>query len=128
VPEFWSNLGSTIWYAILIVVFVTYIMALFAIISDLFRDHKLSGVARAVWIIFLIVFPLVTALVYLIARGPGMSERAQQQAEAQKKATDAYIRDVAGGATGEIAHAKKLLDEGTIDQQEFERLKAKALS
>ena len=79
--------------------------------------------------IFLIVFPWLTALVYLIARGQGMTERAREAAMAAKKDTDAYIREAAGRSPAqEIEHAKQLLDAGTISPQEFESLKAKALS
>jgi hypothetical protein len=82
-----------------------------------------------VWVVFLIVFPWLTALVYLIARGKGMSERAQAAALAAKQDTDAYIREAAGRSPAqEIADAKALLDSGTISQAEFDGLKAKALS
>lgn len=126
--SFWSTIWDTIWWFITIFVFVAYLMALFSIIADLFRDRKLGGVAKAVWFIFLIFLPFVTALVYLIARGRGMGERAAAQAQEAQAATDAYIRQVAGGASAEIAEAKKLLDSGAITQSEFEALKAKALA
>jgi ABC-type Fe3+ transport system permease subunit len=106
-------------------------MALFAIIGDLFRDHKLSGWWKAVWIIFLIFVPFLTALIYLIARGNGMAERSQKEAKQYQAATDAYIRQTAGSAASpsdEIAKAKALLDAGTISQAEYDQLKSKALS
>ncbi len=103
---------------------------LFQILTDLFwRDHKTSGFAKAIWVILLIVFPWLTALVYLIARGNGMAERAREAAAAAKKQTDDYIREAAGRSPAEeIAHAKELLDAGTISQSEFDALKTKALS
>ena len=103
---------------------------LFQILTDLFwRDHKTSGWIKAVWVIFLIVFPWITALIYLIARGQGMSQRAQAAVLEAKKETDDYIRQAAGRSPAEeIAHAKELLDAGTISQQDFDSLKAPAPS
>ncbi len=127
-PEFWSNLGSIIWYTLTIIIFISYLFAIFAIIGDLFRDHQLSGSWKALWIAGLIFLPFVTALIYLIARGGGMTERAQQQVKESKAATDEYIRSVAASPTDEINKAKALLDAGTITADEYEKLKAKALS
>ncbi len=127
-PEFWSTLGNTIWYALMIIVFISYLFALFAIVGDVFRDRELGGGWKAVWIFFLIFFPFITALIYLIARGNGMARRAEAQAKQSKDATDAYIRSVAGSPTEEIAQAKSLLDSGAITAEEFAALKAKALS
>jgi hypothetical protein len=124
--SFWDFL----WYTLLIFAFVAYLIILFQIIGDLFRDHKLSGLWKAVWIFFLIVFPYLTAFAYLIFRGRGMSERAfAAHAEAQK-AANAYIKQVAGTSSPaeSIASAKSLLDSGTITQDEFDQLKAKALA
>lgn len=127
-PEFWSNLGNVIWYTLTIIIFVSYLFALLTIFSDLFRDRQLSGGMKAVWVVFLIFFPLITALVYLIVRGGGMAGRAQAQAEKAKEATHDYIRSVAGSPADEIARAKSLLDAGTISADEYEQLKAKALA
>jgi hypothetical protein len=113
-------------------VFVAYLMVLFSIIGDIFRDHSLNGWLKALWIIFLIFVPFLTALVYLIARGNGMQQRSIAQATELRAQQDAYIRATAGtggaSATDEIAKAKALLDAGTISQAEFDSLKAKALS
>ena len=120
-----------IWWFLWAFVFIAYLMALFAIIGDLFRDQKLSGWWKAVWIIFLIFVPFITALIYLIARGNGMAERSQREAKQYQAATDAYIRQTAGSAASpsdEIAKAKALLDAGTISQQEYDQLKTKALA
>lgn len=126
--SFWSTIGDTIWWFLTIFVFFAYLMALFSIISDLFRDHKLNGWWKAVWLVFLIFVPFLTALVYLIARGRGMGERAQKQAQEVQDAQESYIRQVAGGPAAEIAEAKRLLDSGAISQAEFESLKSKALA
>lgn len=124
----WDSFWDFIWYTVVIFVFVAYLMMLFWIISDLFRDRALSGWWKAVWMVFLIFIPWLTALVYLIARGPGMSRRAAAAQSQMQQQSDAYIRSAAGKSSADqIADAKALLDAGTIDQQEFETLKAKAL-
>ena len=126
--DFWNNFWNIIWLFFWSFAFIAYLFALFAIISDLFRDHKLNGWWKAVWIIFLIFVPFLTALVYLIARGPGMAERSQKEARQVQQSTDAYIRQVAASSPAdEIAKAKALLDAGTITPEEFAHLKSVAL-
>ncbi|MHA3684040.1 SHOCT domain-containing protein [Leucobacter sp. HY1910] len=126
---FLANIWDFLWFAVTIFVFIAYLMALFSIISDLFRDKKLPGVAKAIWLIFLVFLPFLTAIVYLIARGRGMGERAAAQAQATQNAADDYIRSVAvhPHPAEQIAQAKKLLDEQTITQEEFDTLKRAAL-
>jgi hypothetical protein len=116
------------WIAFLTFAFVAYLFAMFTIIVDLFRDKTVSGGMKAVWFIFLILFPVITALVYLIARGGGMAERQMADAQAVKEAQDSYIRDVAGSSPADqIAKAKELHNSGAITDEEYEALKAKAL-
>ncbi|MGV0809535.1 SHOCT domain-containing protein [Mycolicibacterium setense] len=126
----WGSTWDFLWHFLIIFAWIAYLLVLFQILTDLFwRDHKTSGWVKAVWVVFLIVLPWLTALVYLIARGQGMSERAQAAALAAKKETDDYIKQAAGRSPAqEIADAKALLDAGTISQTEFDALKAKALS
>lgn len=125
---FWGSFWDLIWWFLWAFIFVSYLFALFAIIGDLFRDRKLGGGWKAVWIFFLIFFPIITALVYLIARGKGMGERQVAAAQQYKEAQDDYIKSVAGTSPADqIAQAKSLLDAGAISQAEFETLKAKAL-
>ncbi len=109
---------------------VCYLMVLFQIIGDLFRDKDLSGWWKALWIIFLIIFPFLAALIYLIARGRGMAERQAGAVQSAQAATDQYIQSVAsqGNPAEQIASAKTLLDNGTISQDEFDKLKQKALA
>ncbi|MFE6254172.1 SHOCT domain-containing protein [Agromyces sp. NPDC057865] len=128
--SFWNSLGDILWWTLWFFAFFAYLWAVIAIITDLFRDHKLNGWWKAVWIIFLIFVPFLTALVYLIARGSGMAERAQKEARQVQAATDDYIRATAGAASpsDEIAKAKALLDAGTISPAEYDQLKARALS
>lgn len=126
---FWGSFWDIIWWFLAVFIFIAYLFALFAIILDIFRDPKLSGWAKAIWLIFLIFFPLITALVYLIARGRGMGDRQAAQAIAYKNAQDDYIRSVAGSSPADqIAQAKALLDAGAISPAEYEHLKAKALA
>ena len=123
--QFWS----VIWLFFWAFAFVAYLFALFAAITDIFRDHELSGWLKAVWIVFLVVVPFLTVLVYLIARGRSMTERQAKSAQRAEAATTEYIRSVAAASpTREIAQAKELLDAGTLTQNEFEAVKAKALS
>jgi hypothetical protein len=121
---------SFFWLLVWSFFFVMYLMILFHIIGDLFRDRELSGWWKALWLIALIIFPFLTALIYLIARGRGMAERQAGEMQRAQEATDSYIQQVAGRSnpTDQIATAKNLLDQGTITQTEFDRLKASALA
>jgi hypothetical protein len=123
--SFWD----IVWFIFITYAFVAYLMALFSIIGDLFRDRELSGFAKAAWVIALCLLPLITAIFYLIVRGSGMAERSAQRAAAQQTAQDAYIRQVAGHTTpsDEIAQARALFDAGAISQSEYDALKTKAL-
>jgi hypothetical protein len=108
--------------------FIAFLYALFVIIGDIFRDHELNGWLKAIWIVFLAFVPFLSVLVYLIARGKGMVERAGERARKDQEASDAYIRQVATTSpTEEIAKAKALLDSGTISRDEFEKIKSSAL-
>ncbi|CAN5463655.1 SHOCT domain-containing protein [soil metagenome] len=126
----WDTFWHFLWSTIVIFAFIAYLMILFNILTDLFwRDHKTSGFVKAIWVIFLILLPYLTALVYLIIRGNGMAARARDAALSAKKQTDDYIKQAAGRSPAEeIAHAKQLLDAGTITQAEFDSLKTKALA
>ncbi len=123
--NFWDSLWLLIWTFF----FISYLFVLFNIIGDLLRDSETSGIKKAIWVVFLLALPALTALTYLIVRGKGMSERAVAQVQRNQDATRAYIRDAAGARTPaeEIATAKELLDAGTIKQDEFDMLKARAL-
>jgi hypothetical protein len=126
--SFWGSFWDIIWWFLLAFVFISYLFALFAIVADLFRDRKLNGWWKAVWIIFLIFVPFLTVLVYLIARGSGMAERSNAEAVNARSAADAYIQQVAGTSPSEeIAKAKALLDSGTITAEEYNTIKAKVL-
>jgi Phospholipase_D-nuclease N-terminal len=131
--SFWD----IVWFIIISFAFVAYLMVLFSIIGDLFRDRETSGWVKALWIIALIVVPFLSAFIYIVARGNGMTERRMAELAVQRQQTDAYIREVAGSASAipaqstpadQIAQAQKMLDQGVISQPEYDRLKAKALA
>ena len=109
--------------------FIAYLIVLFQVIVDLFRDSEMGGGSKVLWILGLIFLPLLTALIYILARGSGMAARQRAAVSSAKSDTEAYIRQVAGKSPADqIADAKKLLDAGTISGDEFARLKAKALA
>jgi hypothetical protein len=126
--DFWSYFWLLVWWFF----FIAYLMVLFQIFGDLFRDHELGGFAKALWVLFLIFIPLVASLVYLIARGKGMSERTMKRTSEAMAAQDEYIRSVASptGASSveQLSQANALLDSGAITDEEFAKLKSQALA
>jgi hypothetical protein len=123
--SFWD----VVWFIFISFAFVAYLMVMFSIISDLFRDRDVSGVAKALWVVALIFVPFLSSLVYLITRGRGMAERGFRSAAEARQQQDAYIRQVAGqtSPTDQIAQARAMLDSGVISQSEYDALKTKAL-
>ena len=124
--SFWDIL----WFILISFAFVAYLMVMFTIITDLFRDPAASGIAKAAWFLALIVLPFLTSVVYLVTRGRDMGERQARGVEQLREQQDAYIKKVAGsaGPSGEIVQAKSMLDSGAITPAEFERIKEKALA
>ena len=123
--SFWD----IVWFIAISFLFFAWLMVLFSILSDLFRDKETSGFVKAVWVFALIFLPFLTALLYLIVRGHGMADRNVAAAQQMKQAQDAYIREAAGSSPADqIARAKELLDSSAISQAEFDSLKSKALS
>jgi ABC-type multidrug transport system fused ATPase/permease subunit len=122
--------GQALLTVLEIFIFAAWLMVLFTVISDLFRDHEMSGWGKALWIIFLIFLPFLGTLIYLIARGQGMRERAlAQQAEAQKQ-FDAYVKQAAegGSAADELEKLSKLHDAHKLSDEEFEKAKTKIVA
>jgi len=107
-----------------------WIMVLFQIFGDLFRDKSLSGAAKAIWVVFLLFLPFLAVFVYLVGRGGGMTERSIEAQRAMQAQFDSYAQSVSGSLnpTEQIAQAKQLLDSGAVNQAEYEQLKAKALA
>jgi len=122
--------GSVFLWMFEFFMFVIWFWLLLTIFSDLFRDHEMSGGMKAVWCIFVIILPFLGIFVYLIARGGGMAGHAAAAQKQMQSQMDDYVRQTAGtgSAADQIAKAKELLDAGTIDQAEFDSLKAKALA
>lgn len=127
--DFWDFF----WLMVYSFFFVAYLMVLFQVIADLIRDKELSGWWKALWMVFLIFVPVLTAFIYLVARGRGMARRQSEVVSQARSETESYIREVATSAptaspADQIASAKGLLDVGAITPTEFERLKTKALA
>jgi hypothetical protein len=122
--------GQALLTVLEVFLFAAWLMILFVIIGDLFRDHQLSGWGKAGWTIFLIFVPFLAALIYLIARGDGMRERALQQQEQAQKQLDTYVRQTAGGgsAADELTKLAKLHDDKKISDEEYEKAKAKIVA
>jgi hypothetical protein len=111
--------------------FFIWIWLLIVVFGDIFRSHDLGGLAKALWVIFVILVPYLGVFVYLIARGHKMSEHAMQAAQAQDAAQRAYIQNAAGAAPSTADELTRLADlkaEGVISDAEFEQAKAKAIA
>jgi hypothetical protein len=123
------SFGELLLIALEVFFFVIWIWILITILSDLFRDHELSGWAKAAWVLFLVVIPFLTALVYLIARGSGMRDRTiKAQAEA-KQHFDSYVQTQAhSGPADELHKLNELKEKGALSAEEFDRAKAKLLA
>jgi hypothetical protein len=123
-------LMDIIWTMFVFFAWVIWFWLLITVFSDLFRRHDISGWGKAAWSLFVIVLPYIGVFAYLISQGKEMAERRSAEMQASRASFDDYVRDVAanGGATGQIAKAKELLDSGAIDAAEFEQLKRTALA
>jgi Trk-type K+ transport system membrane component len=124
--SFWD----IIWFIFIAYVFFAYLMVLFSVIGDIFRNRATSGFTKALWVLLLIVLPFITLMVYLIAQGSGMADRSVRQSNAVQAQQEAYVKKLAGtnSPADQVTQAKTLLDSGAISQAEFESLKGTALS
>ena len=123
-----GNVWDVFWFYFWIFAYVAYLFVLVYIIIDVFRDHTLNGWLKAVWVLFLVFVPWITAIVYLIARGKGMAERSAGRRPDIVEYSDEEVRAVSfASPSDEIAKAQALRDQGVISDGEFEALKAKAL-
>ena len=121
--------GELLLVVVEIFLFVVWIWILFTIISDLFRDHEMSGWAKALWILFLVFIPFLTGLVYLIVRGSGMRDRAIKAQTDAKKHFDEYVREQAHASPADELHKlNDLREKGALSQEEFDQAKAKLLA
>jgi hypothetical protein len=116
-----------LWSMMLFFAWLAWIWIAITCFADIFRRHDIGGGHKALWVVFIILIPFLGVLVYLIAQHDGLRDRSIKQAQEQQAAFDSYVKEAAGGSAAEIAKAKELLDAGTIDQAEFDAIKAKAL-
>jgi ABC-type multidrug transport system fused ATPase/permease subunit len=118
---FWTMFEIFLW--------VIWIWLLIMVFIDIFRSHDLSGLAKALWVLFVVIIPFLGVLVYLIARGGNMHERAERQAAQQDEALRTYAQQSAGTSSADqLAKLADLRDRGVISAEEFEREKAKVLA
>ena len=123
------SFGELLLVVVEIFLFVIWIWILFTIITDLFRDHEMSGWAKAIWILFLVFIPFLTGLVYLIARGSGMRDRAIKAQTDAKKHFDEYVREQAHASPADELHKlNELREKGALSQEEFDQAKTKLLA
>jgi hypothetical protein len=110
--------------------FVAWIWLLISVYADVFRSDDLGGVAKAFWVLFVLLLPYLGVLIYLIARGGSMQERSAAQMQQAQQATESYIREVAGGnsTADELLKLGQLRDQGVLTTEEFEAQKAKVLA
>ncbi len=126
------GLAELFWTVLWLFFLFMFIWVFVALVSDIFRDHELSGWGKAAWIVLLIVLPLVGSLIYLIVRGKGMAERSaasEQQAQAQ---FDSYVRQAASSSgnsqVDDLARLAELRSNGHLSDEEYETMKARILS
>jgi hypothetical protein len=123
---------SLFWTMLEFFIFFLWIWLLIVIFSDIFRSHDIGGLAKALWVLFVIVLPYLGVLIYLIARGGSMHERAAAQIAQQQKAFDTYVKQAAGSSGGssvdELAKLAELKEKGVLTDEEFEAQKAKLLT
>jgi ABC-type multidrug transport system fused ATPase/permease subunit len=123
------SLGDALLTVLEIFLLFAWFWILITVIGDLFRDHQISGWGKAGWVLLLIVVPFLGTLIYLIARGEGMRERAVKEQADMKKHMDAYIRETAESSpVDELHKLSELKDKGAISDAEFDRAKAKLLA
>ena len=124
------QVGQFLWSLLWFTMFFIWIWLLIMVFADIFRSHDLGGFAKFLWVVFIIFFPYLGVLVYLIARGGKMHEHAVQQAQTSDAAARAYIQSAAGGssAADELSRLADLKAKGVISDAEFQQMKAKVVN
>ncbi len=122
------ELGDALLTTLAIFFFVIWIWIVITILMDIFRDHEMSGWAKALWVLFLIFIPFLTALVYLVVRGSGMRERAMKEQVETKNQFDQYVRETATASpVDELHKLDQLKQSGGLTEDEYQKMKAKIL-
>jgi hypothetical protein len=121
---------DVLWSMFIFFLFIAWIWVLVAVVADIFRSHDLSGWAKGLWVLFVIVVPWLGVLAYLIARGDSMTQRHVDDAYAMDQAQRAYIKDASGGTStaDELSKLAGLRDSGEISAEEYASLKAKVMA
>jgi hypothetical protein len=125
------NISGVVWTMLWFAIFFIWIWILISVFADIFRSHDMSGAAKALWIIFVVLLPYLGVFIYLVARGGGMAQRNMEAAQQQDAAMRSYVRDAAGSSGGTAEELEKLAalkDKGVITDDEFAAQKAKLLS
>jgi hypothetical protein len=108
-----------------------FIWLFIALLTDLFRDHTLSGWTKAAWLVALVLFPFLGALAYVIVRGEGMAQRSAREQQQARADFDDYIRRTAATPappTDDVTRLRELRDSGTITDAEFETMRQRVAS
>jgi hypothetical protein len=119
------------WSMMIFFLFVAWIVLLFRVIMDVFRNHEMGGLAKAFWLIFVIVIPWLGVLAYILVNGQGMATRSLEQQQASQDQFASYVRQTAGTANGsadELTKLAGLRDSGVITDEEFAAQKTKLLA
>jgi Phospholipase_D-nuclease N-terminal/Short C-terminal domain len=119
---------NILWSMLVFVGFIMWIWLAIMVFMDIFRRHDMNGFVKALWIILVIVIPLFGVLLYLLIYSRGIAERNAKDVAASQQAFDERVREAAGGPASEIEKAKSLLDSGAISQEEYDKIKASAIS
>ncbi|MFF1544553.1 SHOCT domain-containing protein [Streptomyces sp. NPDC058291] len=125
---------SAFWTMLVFFLWIMWFVLLFRVVVDVLRDDRLSGWAKAGWLVFCVLLPFLGVFVYVIARGKDMGHREARQARDQQKAFDSYIRDAAKGPGGpsssvdELARLSEIRARGDITDEEFAKAKQMVLS
>jgi hypothetical protein len=121
---------DVLWTMLVFFLFIAWIWVLISVIADIFRSRDMGGFAKALWVIFVIIIPWLGVLAYLIARGDSMAQRSIDDAAAAEQARRAYIQEAAGTSASpadELAKLASLKESGVISDEEYAKLRAKAI-
>ena len=104
--------------------FVLWFWLLITVFGDLFRRRDISGVAKTVWVIVLVLFPYLGIFIYLITQGHSMAERQTRRVE---QAREELRHFVGFSVADELEKLGRLKNSGAISDDEYSRLRARAV-